>query len=262
MDKFVTSANRKLFFLLISILALNLYSLKAQDTVVVEGVVLSHLKQPVPDVPVSIEGSSLLPVVTDQAGRFRLRSTSGEDWIIVSPTGEYKSKRIFLNNRKNLTIYLTANDISSGYDQLSVLDQQILKRNVISSHSELNTQDIHQSAVLSVNQYMQGRVPGMNVVNRSGTPGSGAYATLRGVNSLHATNLPLYIVDGIPLTSLGIFGSNLAGFEYNPLLGINLSDISRTTIVKDPQQPMVQKLQTDSLLSKHSIQVLQKQRLH
>jgi len=234
MDKFLASANRKLFFLLIFIPALSFFSLQAQDTVVVEGVVLSHLKQPVPDVTVSIEGSGLLPVVTDQTGRFRLKSTSGEDWIIVSPTGEYKRKRIFLNNRKKLTIYLTTNDISSGYDQLSVLDQQILKRNIISSHSELNTENIHQSAVLSVDQYMQGRVPGMNVVNRSGTPGSGAYTTLRGINSLHATNLPLYIVDGIPITSHGVFGSNLAGFEYNPFLGINLSDISRTTIIKDP----------------------------
>jgi len=75
---------------------------------------------------------------------------------------------------------------------------------------------------------------GMNVVNRSGIPGYGAIINLRGVNSLHASSSPLYVIDGVPLSSFGIFGSNLAGYAYNPLLTTNPFDISRTTIVKDP----------------------------
>lgn len=56
---------------------------------------------------------------------------------------------------------------------------------------------------------------------------------MRGVNSINASNNPLYIVDGIPIMSSGIFASNLDGFEYNTLLSINPLDISKTTVVKD-----------------------------
>src|SRR4030042_1275448 len=65
-------------------------------------------------------------------------------------------------------------------------------------------------------------------------PGSGALATIRGVNSINATNQPLYIIDGIPLTPHGVFGSNLNGYDYNPLVGINPYVISKTTSIKDP----------------------------
>ena len=81
---------------------------------------------------------------------------------------------------------------------------------------------------------MQGRVPGMHVVNLSGMPGSGAVTTLRGVNSMNASIQPLYIVDGIPLIPDGIFGTNVDGYAFNPLTAINNFDISSTTIIKDP----------------------------
>lgn len=74
----------------------------------------------------------------------------------------------------------------------------------------------------------------MNVINRSGDPGSGAVSFLRGVNSINSSNSPLYVVDGIPIMPTNVFGSNLDGYEYNTLLTINPLDISKTTVVKDP----------------------------
>jgi len=226
-------SNLKLAILLNSILVLCLISTHAQDTTVVQGVILSDLNQPLPEVTVNIDGSSQLPVLTNNLGEFNLKSTSGEDWIIITPTGGYKQKRVYLNGRTRLSIYLTPDDISSGDDQLSVLAQSIRKRNMISAYSELDITDIQQSPVHSIDQYMQGRISGMFVINRSGAPASGAYTALRGVNSLNATNLPLYIIDGVPLSSHDVFGSNLDGFSYNPLMGLNLLDISKITVLKD-----------------------------
>ena len=220
--------------LIYSTFMLSLFSINAQDTLLIKGVIMSHTSKPIENVSVSIQGSSLLPVVTNSEGEFSLTSTSGENWIIISPTSDYKKKKIFLNNRSALTIYLTESDISSGDDQLYLISQQVRKRDIVSSYSELNSEDIHQTNVLSIDQYMQGRVPGMHVVNRSGMPGSGAVTTLRGVHSINSNNHPLYIVDGIPLISNSIFGTNIDGYAYNPLLGINIFDISRTTIIKDP----------------------------
>jgi TonB-linked SusC/RagA family outer membrane protein len=219
---------------LVSFLVMNLLLLRAQDSVLIKGVILSDINKPLSDVSVNIEGSANLPSVTNEMGEFSLMSAADEAWLIVSPTGDYKTKRIFLNNRTALKIFLTPEDISAGDDKLSILSQEVRRRNIISSYSELNIQDIHHSPVLTVDQYMQGKISGVYVINRSGMPGSGALATIRGVNSINASNQPLYIVDGIPLTPHSVFGSNLNGYDYNPLVGINPFVISKTTIIKDP----------------------------
>ena len=206
----------------------------AQDTLFVKGTVVNSSNKPVPNVSVGIEGSFELPVVTNEAGEFTVIALTGNEWLNVSPSEGYKKKRIFLNNRTELKVYLTSNSIESGDDEMNVLSQGILKRDMIASFSTINANSIKETPVLSVNQFFQGRVSGMNVVNRSGDPGSGAVSFLRGVNSINSSNNPLYIVDGIPVMPTNIFGSNLDGYEYNTLLSVNPLDISKTTVIKDP----------------------------
>lgn len=208
-------------------------SVFAQDTLLVKGVIVNGLNKPLANVSVGVEGSFELPSVTNEAGEFTVVVASGSDWLNISPSGDYKKKRVFLNNRTELKIYLTSLGIESGDDNLVILSQDILKRDMVASYSSINSTAIKETTVLSIDQFFQGRVSGLNVANRSGDPGSGAVSFSRGVNSINANNTPLYIVDGIPVMSSDVFGSNLDGFEYNTLLSINPLDISKTTVVKD-----------------------------
>jgi len=149
----------------------------AQDPFTVNGLVLSNGNKPVANVSISIEGSSQLPVT----GEFSIETTARDNWIIVSPASNYKRKRIFLNGRESLKIFLTGDDISSGDDLLSIMVQPVARRNIIPAHAELDVDEVYQSNIHSIDQYMQGQIPGMFVVSRSGMPGSGAVTTLRGV---------------------------------------------------------------------------------
>lgn len=211
-----------------------LYSATAQDTIQVHGRVLNERSQPVSNVAVGVEGAFELPAVTNEAGEFTVKVLHGNEWLNVSPSGLYKEKRVYLNNRADITIYLTSLDLASGDDPIMVLHQMRLKRNMISTFSVLNTDQIKQTPSLTIDQFMQGRVAGLYVVNRTGDPSGGAATFLRGVNSLNASNQPFYIIDGIPVSSMGVFGSNLDGFAYNPLLSLNNLDISKVTVIKDP----------------------------
>ncbi len=219
---------------LTSFLVVNILLANAQDSLVVKGVVLSDINQPLSNASISIEGSVQQPVVTNDSGEFTIMSASAYVWILVAPASGFKAKRIFLNNRKELKIYVSPDDISSGDDRISILAQQVTRRNMVAAYSDLKVANADHSSALTIDQYMQGNIPGAFVVNRSGMPGSGAVATIRGVRSMHASNQPLYIVDGVPMIPQGLFGSNLTGYEYNPLIGINLFDISQTTVIKDP----------------------------
>jgi TonB-linked SusC/RagA family outer membrane protein len=220
--------------LLITLMASVVLPSRAQDTTLVKGIIYTQDNKPIGNVSVSIAGSLQRPVVTNDAGEFSITSGSGKDWIIVSPASGYKTKRVYLNNRRELKIFLTPGDLQSGDDPLNILSRTVLKRNMIASLTDLSVSNIDHTSAITADQYLQGRVPGLFVINRSGAPGSGAFVGLRGVNSILTNSQPLYVIDGIPVMTTGIFNSNTAGFAYDPLSQLNMLDISRMVIVKDP----------------------------
>ncbi len=228
------TANLRKIAATVAVLILGISTVFSQDTIRVKGTVVNGLNKPLANVSVGIEGSFELPAVTNEAGEFTLVALSGDSWLNISPSENYKKRRVFLNNRTELKIYLAENSMQSGDDNLIILSQDVLKRDMVASFNSVNTGLLKETPVITINQFFQGKVSGLNVVNRSGDPGSGAVSLLRGVNSINSSVSPLYIVDGIPVMQPTVFGSNLDGFEYNPLLGINPLDISKTTVIKDP----------------------------
>lgn len=225
--------------LIVTVLLLSLFSSQAQndlakDSILVKGVIVSGTNSPLSNITINIEGSYQLPVVTNDAGEFSIKSSSGNNWLIVSPASDFKTRRIFLNNRKELKIYVTANDLSAGNDPLTILSQKTDKMDILSSYYDLNSSGTSKTGALFIDEYMQGRVPGLNTIRRDGTPGTGAIGFLRGINSINSNNQALYVVDGIPIENPGLFKSNLDGFSYDPLGAVNLMDISKVTVIKDP----------------------------
>jgi len=233
MNVYLDKGKYKLIAFLCIMLFAGITSLKAQDTINVNGYVVNGANRPVADVSIEIEGSYELPSISDEEGHFSFKTTDGNVWLNIVPVGDYKKKRLFLGNREQLTIFLTEEDVPSGHDPVKILSQDIPKRNVLSSIEILPTENVRHLPALSVDQIFQGRVSGAHVVNRSGAFGSGAVTMIRGVNSLNANTEPLYVIDGIPISFMGVFNSNIAGFSYNPLLGLNPLDISNVAIIKD-----------------------------
>lgn len=234
-----TDANWKKAALIVPVLLLSLFSTQAQspmatDSILVKGVVVSGTNTPLSNITISIEGSRQMPAVTNEAGEFTIKSSAGNNWLIISPVSDFKTKRVFLNNRSQLKVYLTANDISGGDDPLTILSQRMIKKDIISSYADMNSSDLYKTGAYSVNEFMQGRMAGVNVVRRDGGPGSGAVVNVRGVNSLMTNTQPLYIIDGLPMENHGLIGSNLEGFAFDPLLSVNPLDITKVTVVKDP----------------------------
>lgn len=199
-----------------------------------DGIVLSHRGKPVSNVSVSIEGSTQLPVLTDEKGAFTLDDVSPSDWLLIAPTGKYHPKRVFVNGRRTVTIYLTPLEMISGNQQLIILEQPMRRKDLVASVSDPDIRKYRHTSAVTFDQFLQGRVGGLYVVNRSGMPASGSVMNIRGINSLYASNQPLIVIDGVPLASLGVFNSVLEGFDYNPLTNINPFDISEISVVKDP----------------------------
>ncbi len=71
----------------------------------------------------------------------------------------------------------------------------------------------------TLDQILQGRVPGMSVISSSGQPGQAAAVVIRGIGSINGSTTPLYVMDGIPIES-GYFQT------------INPEDIESITVLK------------------------------
>ena len=172
--------------LLIVIMACVSFSIWAQDTTIVTGKVFDHMARPLKDISVSIAGSFELPYVTVENGEFTVLSTSAYDWIIVSPANTYKGQRVYLNSRKQLDIYLTPEDMAAGQDEIMIMSRPVKKRNIAAAFSSVDMRFMKGTAPVTIDEYIQGRAAGVNVIRRSAHPSSGAYMTIRGINTLNA----------------------------------------------------------------------------
>ncbi len=76
-------------------------------------------------------------------------------------------------------------------------------------------------------QLIQGKTPGVSIVNNSGAPGAGASIRIRGIGSLQGSQAPLIVIDGVPQDFSGISGAS------DPLSLINPNDIQTFDILKD-----------------------------
>jgi TonB-linked SusC/RagA family outer membrane protein len=219
--------------LAVTIMLLSIFSIQAQNSVKVEGVILSPENKPVSNVSVSIEGSREMPAFTNEAGKFEVIVPNGDQWLVVAPASDFKRKRIYVGNRTTILIVVTPLDIYGSEDESIILTQNVPSKSITASVAKLDIDDIRHNIVTSIDGYLQGRVAGMHVINQSGIPGSGSANYLRGINSLNASTQPLYVVDGAIIESPGLFGSIINGYNYNPLLSINPLDISSATVLKD-----------------------------
>ena len=128
--------------------------------------------------------------------------------------------------------------VNAGYYKVSDKDRT-------GSIAKVTAKDIENQPVTNVLSSLQGRMSGVSITQNSGVPGGGFDIQIRGQNSLRTNsatgidgNMPLYIVDGIPLSSaLNDFSqislSAVPGGRMNPLNSINPNDIESIEVLKD-----------------------------
>ena len=221
------------FFLIILITGMKPYHCYGQAPVQVNGVVLNERGDPLGGISISLEGVLVDPVIADSSGHFTISAPSGHQWLIISPAETYKRKRVYLNGRENLTVMLSPSDMASGDDVVLDIFHEGPKRNLISSAQAIQPGTLRKITGQTIDESIQGNIAGAYAIMSSGMPSSGVVNYIRGIKSMNTNNQPLYVIDGMPLESPGIFNPLLDGYSYNPLTSLDLNDISSINILKD-----------------------------
>jgi TonB-linked SusC/RagA family outer membrane protein len=206
---------RKLLTLLVGCM-LFLPQLQAQ-TRVITGKVTDEKGNPVSNASVKIKNSSI-GTITKNDGSYSLTVPENSNIIVISAIG-LTSQEI---NISNLTVVNSSLVLSEkNLDEVVVIGYQSLKKaDVTGAVSKIDGEDVSQKPIINFTNLLQGKSTGLQVTGQSGRPGSLGYIRIRGTGSINASNEPLVILDGIPISSTA----------YSLL---NPNDIEQITVLKD-----------------------------
>ena len=220
----------------IAILLLPLAILAQSKTVT--GVVNDDQGLPLPGVTVQVKGTENLGAVTNFDGEFSIVvDTSKKQVLIFSYVG---FQTIELDATTTTNVNLTMEVDTAELDEVVVIGYgTVLKKDVTGSISSVKVEENISNQTTGVDQLLQGRAAGVQVLQNSSAVGSGVSVRIRGTNSLRGNNEPLYVVDGIIIASAGedvlpAGGVGNSGQEaQNGLTGINPRDIESIEVLKD-----------------------------
>ncbi len=193
------------------------------QNITVKGVVKDATGESVIGASVVQKGTSN-GIITDIDGNFTLNVPSNST-IVISFVG-YKTQEIPVAGKTQINV--TMKEDTEMLDEVVVVGYGQMKRSDLTgSVVSVNDQAIKKSVPTSIDQVLQGRAAGVQIQANSGTPGASSAIRIRGINSLNATNQPIFVIDGVVVDAATDDETN------NPLSSINPSDIVSMDVLKD-----------------------------
>lgn len=189
--------------------------------IVVKGIVKDTTGEPIIGANVIVKGTTN-GTITDFDGNFLLNANKG-DIIIISFIG-YRSQEAQAAASMNIIL----KDDTELLDEVVVIGYGSVKKDDLSgSVVAIKAEEMNKGAVTSPQELIMGKVPGLSVSQGDGAPGAGSTIRIRGGASLNASNDPLIVIDGVPVSN------DAAPGTPNALATINPNDIETFTVLKD-----------------------------
>ena len=216
---------RKLLFLIFLFCGF-LLPIAAQQKTITGTVTGSEDNLPVIGATVLIKGTST-GSTTDLKGKYEISAQQGAT-VEIRYVG-MKTKEIVVGASN---VY----DIALEYDLVGVNEVVVvgygtqIKSKVTGSISKVEGDVLRNIPVPTVEQALQGKTAGVFIESVNGKSTGTTNMRIRGSSSITATNQPLFVVDGIPLTTEAL---NQSGAVINPLTSINFNDVESIDILKD-----------------------------
>ncbi len=192
--------NRKAWLAIIMVIALAFPALAQNITV--SGTVYDQDGETAIGASVTVQGAPGVGAATDLDGNFRI-SAPANGSLVVSLVG-CKTEIVPIDGRTHIEIHLQSD--AAVLDELVVVGYGAVKKeDATGSVAVIKPDDIEAGLATSANDLLVGASPGVVVTTDGGNPGGGASIRIRGGASLNASNDPLIVIDGVPMS--GSYGS-------------------------------------------------------
>lgn len=191
--------------------------LGAQQTRTLSGRVMDDAGEPLIGAGV-IAADGKNGVITDADGKYSILLTESDELLSFSYIG-YRTQNVNVKGKSSVNVVLIPDSSNTLNDVVVIGYGTARKQDLTGSVSVVKMSDIEDVPVTSVDQALQGRIAGVDIVS-SGAPGESSSINIRGARSISASNEPLIVVDGVP-DAVGSLG------EIDPV------DIESISVMKD-----------------------------
>jgi len=203
---------------------------------VVTGKVSDDKGNPIQGATVAAKGSRT-GTSTDATGAFRIPVADNITTLVITSVG-YGRQEIDIAGKTELSVSLVTTNAS--LNEIVVTGYSTARRkDLTGAVASVQAKDFNKGIVTNPDQLLEGKVPGLQVINSSGQPGAATVVKIRGNNSIRSGNTPLYVIDGVPLDGRsprpGLLSNSAIGTspDVNPLNFINPYDIASIDVLKD-----------------------------
>lgn len=182
------------FVLVLVMLVFSSPSLRAQSHVV-SGTVLDENGLPLIGAGVLTQDGKR-GVITDLDGKYTISILKSDKVLSYSYLG-YATTQVVVDGRKQIDVTLNP-DTSNSLNEVVVIGYGTSKKaDLTGSVASVKMGDIEDVPTTSVDQALQGKIAGVDIMSTTGEPGAGTSIRVRGTRSIEASNEPLIVVDGV-----------------------------------------------------------------
>lgn len=224
--------------------ALFIYNAVWAQSATLQGKITGTNKLPIDHVTVAeidADGRTLRAVKTDVEGNFVIKISNTKNKLTISHIS-FRTQVLSINTRVVFNITMDSNSRDLG-DVIVVSQRkvdngmvQVTERELTTAQSHIAAKELEEMQATSIDQALQGRLPGMDITANSGDPGAGMQIRIRGTSSINSSTEPLIVVDGMPYETTIPSDFNFGAADelgYASLLNIAPNDIRDITILKD-----------------------------
>src|SRR3984957_11208418 len=202
----------------------------AQERQLTGRVVDADGNAPVPGAAVTVLGTTL-GAVTNDSGVFHLRVPSTAVTLSARRIGYTPRSVPVAADQADVTIGLIKDVLELEATVVTGTATTISSRNAANSVTVLNTDQITQVPAATLDDAMQGKIPGAIIQqNNGGAPGGGMQIQIRGVTSINSDASALYVVDGVPINN------NHINDGANAISGANDNTITQSSQDNPPNR--------------------------
>ncbi len=198
-------------------------SLSFAQTIAVSGTITDQTGDVLMGVSV-VETGTKNGTVSDMDGKYHITVPSN-----AKLTFSYISyETVTVDVRGRIVVNIAMREDAQALSEIVVVGYGTMKKSDLTGAvSSISSETIAKTVPITLDQAIQGRVAGVQVMPSSGMPGAGSSVRIRGISSINSSNEPIYVVDGV------IISQDVNNMNSNVLSTINPSDIVSVDILKD-----------------------------
>jgi TonB-linked SusC/RagA family outer membrane protein len=193
-------------------------------------------------VSVSVKGTTT-GIITDANGKYSLAVPANATTLVFSYIG-MKKQEIEIDNRSVIDVIMDPDILGLEEVVVTAFGVSREKKAVGYAVQDVKNDVIERTGNTDLAGAMQGKISGIDIKPSSGMPGASSQITIRGARSFTGNNSPLYVVDGMPISStadiqsgtngdFSVVGAGVSGSDIsNRAVDINPADIESVTVLK------------------------------